>query len=146
VRYEAGKAQSAASSSGGPDRLSPVASNAPQLDPATIEEIAIRLSTVIAERVVQVMKTEGITAQGTAATAWLDARQVAQRLGVSREWVYEHADELGASRIGTGRRPRLRFPPHVLEARAGNRTPAEEASQPAKRRSKPSGLIPIQIS
>jgi hypothetical protein len=30
-------------------------------------------------------------------------------LGVDREWVYEHADQLGAVRLGEGPRPRLRF-------------------------------------
>jgi hypothetical protein len=41
----------------------------------------------------------------------LDATAVARRLGRSREWVYRHADELGAVRLGDGERPRLRFDP-----------------------------------
>jgi predicted DNA-binding transcriptional regulator AlpA len=115
-------------------------------DPAVIDEIADRLSDAIVERVVEAIRAEGITPQTPAATAWLDAQEVAHRLGVSREWVYEHADELGASRIGTGPRPRLRFPPQILDSRGGKRKSAETASEPTKRRSKANGLMPIHAS
>lgn len=76
---------------------------------------------------------------------WLDANEVARRLGVSRDWVYEHAAELGASKIGSGSRPRLRFPPQVLDSRSGRAGPPKAAAEPAKR-SKPRGLIPIHVS
>lgn len=39
----------------------------------------------------------------------VDATALAATLGVSREWVYEHADQLGARRLGDGDKPRLRF-------------------------------------
>lgn len=39
----------------------------------------------------------------------LTAAEVAEMLAVSRGWVYDHADDLGAVRLGSGRRPRLRF-------------------------------------
>ena len=93
------------------------ASQAFELDPAVIEEIADRLSGAIVARVVEVLREEGLSPRPSEATAWLDAQEVAQRLGVSREWVYEHADELGALRIGSGPRPRLRFPPQILDPR-----------------------------
>jgi hypothetical protein len=35
--------------------------------------------------------------------------ELAARLGVRRSFVYEHADELGAYRLGSGPRARLRF-------------------------------------
>ena len=117
-----------------------------QLDPALIDEIAERLGDSIVERVVEVIRAEGVMPQTRTTTGWLDAKQVAQRLGVEREWVYAHADELGASRIGTGPRPRLRFPPQILDSRIGNQTSTEATSQPTKRRSKPNGLIPIHAS
>lgn len=41
---------------------------------------------------------------------------VARRLGRSREWVYRHADELGAVRLGVGERPRLGFHPARVAA------------------------------
>lgn len=45
----------------------------------------------------------------------VDATEIAQRFGVDRGWVYAHADELGAVRLGTGRKPRLRFNAAVVE-------------------------------
>ncbi len=41
--------------------------------------------------------------------ALLDASQLAAHLGVTRTWVYEHAHQLGAIRLGAGTRARLRF-------------------------------------
>jgi len=81
--------------------------------------------------------------QRGAARPWLDAQEVAQRLKMSREWVYEHAEELGASRIGSGPRPRLRFPPQILDSQVGRQPSPGAASRATKRGSKPSGLIPI---
>jgi hypothetical protein len=39
----------------------------------------------------------------------VDAQTLAEALGVRRETVYAHADELGAIRLGSGAKPRLRF-------------------------------------
>ena len=39
----------------------------------------------------------------------VDARAVAEELGVARDWVYANADRLGAVRLGDGPRARLRF-------------------------------------
>jgi hypothetical protein len=116
-----------------------------QLDPSVIDEIAERLSDAIVARVLEAFKAERIIAHAPSATTWLDANEVARRLGVSRDWVYEHAGELGASRIGSGTRPRLRFPPQVLDSRADRTGPPKTAREPAKR-SKPRGLIPIHVS
>jgi predicted DNA-binding transcriptional regulator AlpA len=44
-----------------------------------------------------------------AESRFVDAAAVAAVLGVERSWVYEHADELGARRLGSGPRARLRF-------------------------------------
>lgn len=40
----------------------------------------------------------------------IDAAKLAARLGRSRDYVYEHANELGAIRLGNGPKPRLIFP------------------------------------
>ena len=122
------------------------ASQAFELDPAVIEEIADRLSGAIVARVVEVLREQGLSPRPSESTAWLDAQEVAQRLGVSREWVYEHADELGALRIGSGPRPRLRFPPQILDPRSRTTISAEAGGEPRNRRPKPSGLIPIHAS
>jgi hypothetical protein len=43
--------------------------------------------------------------------ALVDAGEVARLYGKTRSWVYEHAGELGAVRLGSGPRPRLGFSP-----------------------------------
>jgi predicted DNA-binding transcriptional regulator AlpA len=118
-------------------------SQAFELDPAAIEEIADRIIDAIVARVVEVLREEGLSPRASRQTAWLDAQEVARWLGVSREWVYEHAEELGASRIGTGPRPRLRFPPQVLDFPGGNPTSPQAPTRSTNPRGKTSGLIPI---
>lgn len=44
---------------------------------------------------------------------FVDAATVARLLGVERDWVYEHADQLGGIRLG-GPRGRLRFDRQTL--------------------------------
>jgi hypothetical protein len=41
----------------------------------------------------------------------VDAAEIARLNGKTRSWVYEHAGELGAVRLGSGPRPRLGFSP-----------------------------------
>ena len=60
-----------------------------------------------------------MTTSTTAATAtsvpepagYDDAAEIARLHGKTRSWVYEHAGELGAVRLGSGPRPRLAFSP-----------------------------------
>jgi hypothetical protein len=67
----------------------------PRLHPADIEAIAVRVAALMESR--------------TAPPARLvDAAQLASILGVERDWVYAHAKELEAVRLG-GPRGRLRF-------------------------------------
>jgi hypothetical protein len=44
------------------------------------------------------------------APEWLAPKEFAALLGRSVDFVYDHADELGAVRVGDGPRPRLLFP------------------------------------
>jgi hypothetical protein len=46
----------------------------------------------------------------------VDAAEIARLHGKTRSWVYEHAGELGAVRLGSGRRPRLGFSPARVAA------------------------------
>ncbi len=39
----------------------------------------------------------------------IDARDLAEQLGVARDWVYANAERLGGVRLGSGPRARLRF-------------------------------------
>jgi predicted DNA-binding transcriptional regulator AlpA len=111
-----------------------------ELDPAAFQEIADRLSTAVAARIIEVLNEQGLSPQPARQTKWLDALEVARRLGVSREWVYEHAEELGATRLGSGRRPRLRFPERGLAGPPAASTPVP---QPTPGRARTPGLIPI---
>lgn len=70
-----------------------------RLSPETVEALARRIAELLAE-------------QGSRPSAkLLDVEGLARVLGVQPRWVYEHATELGAMRLGEGRRPRLRFDP-----------------------------------
>jgi hypothetical protein len=67
------------------------------LSPASVEAIASRVAELLCED----------TAPAT--PRLIDAGEVARRFGLTRGWVYDHAAELGALRLGGGPRGRLRF-------------------------------------
>ncbi|HXS34328.1 MAG TPA: helix-turn-helix domain-containing protein [Solirubrobacterales bacterium] len=79
-----------------------------RLDPESIEALACRLAELL---------SPGEPAQPRAQL--ITAEEVARWWGISRRWVYDHADELGAHRLGGGRRPRLRFDPDEVAERLG---------------------------
>ena len=115
----------------------------------------------IAHRVVELLDARD---HAIDAERLVDAATLALVLSVDRTWVYDHADELGAIRLGTGDRPRLRFiPDRVAEALAaaapcgsgrGPGTPAPQAqpgepARPRRRRTPPGAqsvpqLLPIR--
>ena len=114
------------------------------LDLDGLDGLAQRLADPVARRVLEMIKDEGVLAAPTAAT-WLTAAEVAQLLHVTREWVYQHADELGAVRLGGGRRPRLRFRREALPT--GNGAPTSHVEKrPKHRETRSYGLIPIDDS
>jgi hypothetical protein len=124
----------------------PVASQLLRFDPTVVDELADRLSAVLVQRVLDAIRAEGLIPRASEAEAWLSAKDVAKRLRMSREWVYQHAEELGASRIGNGRRPRLRFPPRVVESRDIQPASRRAAAGSTQAQVKTSGLIPIRGS
>ncbi len=67
------------------------------------EQLAV-LADRVALRVAALLRGESPPAR------LVDAQTLAAELGVSRAFVYEHAGELGAQRLGDGPRARLRFP------------------------------------
>ncbi len=70
-----------------------------RLAPETVETLARRIAELLAEG-------------GGRSGVWLvDVEGLSRVLDVQSRWVYEHATELGAIRLGEGRRPRLRFDP-----------------------------------
>jgi hypothetical protein len=97
-----------------------------RLHPADLEELADAIADRLASRLI------GLPNRGELLTA----AEVAQRFGVDRGWVYEHADELGGMRLGDGPRGRLRFDAAALDeavtTRQGGKT--SDAPEPAPRR------------
>jgi hypothetical protein len=76
------------------------------LDPDDIERIAQRVAELLAND--HWMSRAHARAGAPEAVRLVDAATVARTLGVTRDWVYLHANELGAIRLG-GKRGRLRF-------------------------------------
>jgi hypothetical protein len=68
------------------------------LEPEEIESIAQRVAELVADRLAPPAPRERL----------VDAAQLAGLLGVERDWVYAHADQLGGVRLG-GPKGRLRF-------------------------------------
>lgn len=84
----------------------------------------------------------------------LTAAEVATAWGVDRSWVYEHARELGAIRLGSGPSPRIRFDSAKLEEylEASTTPPPAPPTRPRRYRKpaasqltrKPVELLPIK--
>jgi hypothetical protein len=79
----------------------------------------------VAQRVVQLL------AQPRSEYDLLDPKQLAREIGVSVDFVYAHATELGAMRLGHGPKARLRF--ELAVAKAAMRE-LERARSPRPRR------------
>jgi hypothetical protein len=70
-------------------------------------------------------------------TTLVDAETVARYLEVDRDFVYVHAAELGARRLGTGPKARLRFSLSEVDERLRTCSVGRESDDAAKRKSKP---------
>lgn len=93
-----------------------------RLAPESVEELAARL----AEALGRAAGDEDGGARGREDK--ISAAEVARRWGVARRWVYDHADALGARRLGDGPRPRLRFDPDEVAERLGRPRPVGSRS------------------
>jgi hypothetical protein len=107
-----------------------------RLDPADIEQIAREVADLIA------------ATQARPSGQFVDASELAQLFGVERDWVYAHANALGAIRLG-GPRGRLRFDLQRVQAAwpAPTTTGARRRSgRSRKKRSRgtSAGLIPYE--
>ena len=112
----------------------------PDVTPETDSVLEDRLAQALALRVLQLLEPvlEQL-ARGRTADVLLDAATLGRQLGVSRQFVYDHADELGVLRLGSGRRPRLRFDLETAKRacqRIAHRDSATDrpSTQPASRR------------
>lgn len=110
------------------------ATSAPE--PAGYDDDALdRLADLLAERLA--VRLNGLAPSRS--EPLVDAAEIARLHGKTRSWVYEHAGELGAVRLGSGPRPRLAFSParvaERLEKVAKPATaPLPENPQPRRRR------------
>jgi hypothetical protein len=99
------------------------------------------LADQIAERVVERLREDG------AADRMVSAAEIARRFGVSRDFIYDHAGELGAVRLGGGRRAPLRFDPKAVAARLAEPpsplTDEERERKRPPRRRKPASRVPL---
>jgi hypothetical protein len=102
----------------------------PALDPASLRAIA--------EQVAELLRRRDTSDDPH---ALLTAGQVAVRFNVDRSWVYAHAHELGVVRIGSGRRPRLRFDPAIVAQQLLAAPP--QTTTGAIRRTRDAGTAPL---
>lgn len=84
-----------------------------RLAPESIEALAGRLAELLGGAMREPAPTEATPKK------MLSAAEVSRLWSISRRWVYDHAGELGARRMGSGPRPRLRFDPEEVTARIG---------------------------
>ena len=94
-------------------------------------ELSERSIEAIAKRVVELLESRPVR------PGLVDAAELARRLGVTRAWVYEHATELGAIRLGSGPSPRLRFAPDEAMAAMKPAEPQLQAPTSKRRSSRP---------
>jgi hypothetical protein len=81
------------------------------LAPESIEALATRLAEILAG--------EAPAPPPAEEDGMISAAKVAELWEVRRAWVYQHREELGGVRLGTGPRPRLRFDPKTVAERLG---------------------------
>lgn len=103
------------------------------LTPQAVEQVAGRVAQLL-HRQQQSQEQE----QTRQPTGMLTVSQLAQHLSLNRAWVYEHADELGAIRVGHGPKARIRFDFHTAKA-ALQRQQADRGPAPATPRPRKSG-------
>jgi hypothetical protein len=115
------------------------------LEAHDIERIAVAVVELLEQR--QLVRT--------AEPELVSAAEVARRVGRGRDWVYQHAAELGVVHLGEpgeGKRPRLGFPPDRLEAYVSARSGGvgSDAAKPApdqarRRRRKDGGRSSVRL-
>lgn len=123
------------------DNRGEMASPRIKLDPQAVEAVA--------RRVVEILEQRGLQGREL-----VDAAELARRFGIERSWVYSHAIELGAVKLGQGQKPRLRFDPQIaarMLRKVGEGSAAdpparsgERAGQPQRDRRSEVSLLPIK--
>lgn len=88
----------------------------------------------IARRVVELLRAETPTLP---ARGHVDTATVARLLGMGEDWVREHAAELGAVRLGDGKRGELRYDVRAVRQALERRRVTSPAPQRARRQPGP---------
>jgi hypothetical protein len=89
----------------------------------------------VARRVVELLREEGVVSRE--GPRLLTVAAVSQEFGVSTDWLYANARRLGAIRLGSGPRARLRFERATIAdriAKVASHAGRHRASQRGKRR------------
>lgn len=81
------------------------------LTPQAVEQVANRVAALL-----QRQQRDQQQARTSEPAGMLTVAELAQHLHLNRAWVYEHADELGAIRVGSGPKARIRFDLHTAKA------------------------------
>ena len=88
----------------------------------------------VAEAVVALLEERGLVSASKGPARVLDAAEVARLLGRDRQWVYDHAGELGAFRFGDGPKARIGFELGAVELWKRERQIRQPKHEPARRR------------
>ena len=99
------------------------------------------LAELIAGRVAEILVGGG--SLDTTQNEWLTAGQLAARLGLTAQWVYDHQNELGAVKLGSGRKPRLRFRADTTPGAERGTRNRPRPDGPTKPRTTRAGLLPV---
>lgn len=118
-----------------------------RLHPADLEELADLLADRLADRL------QGVPAANATAPALVDVKTLAATLGVSPDFVREHAGELGGFRIADAARSPWRFDVNQARDRMAARTsgkrsprlatpaPRSQPARQARRSASPAGRV-----
>jgi hypothetical protein len=98
------------------------------LDPRVIQALGQRVAADLTPRLVEPVaeRLAELLVEAPATAKSVDAATVARMFGFSRDWVYNHAEELGVERPVDGSRPRLRFNLDIVRERVAGRGRAPE--------------------
>jgi hypothetical protein len=100
----------------------------------------------VARRVVDLLREEGELA--TNGPRLMTVAEVRNEFGVSADWVYANADGLGAIRLGSGPRARIRFDRAAIATRIARLASRDQTPRAARRsRAEPpedGELLPIR--
>jgi len=88
----------------------------------------------LAHRVAELLRSAPTAPAAPPRQRLMTAAEVAQWWGIERSWVYAHAEQLGARKIGAGERPRLRFDPDEVSERIAGLNGSQTGSGPGSAR------------